>query len=185
MANPDDFRAAFAQSGVVAFPPAAVSVLPIAAADADWLTTVGLPRSAAPFLSFGSEFAINIPTVSELWGIEDGSRHRVIGTNGSGDPVAIDTATAGEVVYLNHDNDFQRVLINSTVTQLAETLLLYHRMVAEAVVANGPEAYLHGEIPPESLRSFVSLLRSLDPPAAARGMWVEEVEQLEARAAEG
>lgn len=185
MATPDEFRAAFAMDGVVTFPAAAVSSLPIAAVDADWLTKVGLPRSAAPFLSFGSKYEINIPTLSELWGVNDGSRYRVIGSNGSGDPVAIDTTNTGEVVYLNHDNDFQRVFINSTVMQLAEALLAYHRLIAEAQAANGPEAYLDGKVPSESLRRFVSLIITLDPVALDRGMWVEELDQLEGRAAAG
>ena len=123
MATPEEFRAAFAMDGVVIFPADAVSSLAIAASDADWLTKVGLPRSAAPYLSFGSKYEINIPTVTELWGVNDGGRYRAIGSNGSGDPIAIDTATAGEVVYLSHDNAFQRVFINSSVTKLAEVLL--------------------------------------------------------------
>lgn len=183
MATPEEFRDAFAMNGVVPFPVEAVSSLPIAAADADWLTNVGLPRSAAPFLGFGGEFEINIPTAAELWRLNDGGRFRVIGSNGSGDPIAVDTATNGEVVYLNHDSAFQRVFINSSVTKLAEALLAYHRLIAESKAANGTEAYLDGNVPPEALRKFVSLVTSLDPPALESGMWVEEFEQLQGRAA--
>ena len=184
MATPEEFRAAFAQDGLVTFPAAAVSSLPIAAADADWLMRVGLPRSTAPFLDFGSKHEINIPTVTELWGVKECSQYRAIGSNGSGDPVAIDTAS-GEIVYLNHDNAFQRVFINSSVTRLAEALLAYHRLIAEAQAANGPEAFLDGNVPPSSLSRFVSLLETLDPAALKSGMWAEELEQFEGRADAG
>ena len=68
------------------FPPSAVGALPIAAGDADWLVTVGLPRSAPPFLSFGGKPQISIPTVTELWGVSGGDHYRVIGSTGSGSP---------------------------------------------------------------------------------------------------
>ena len=86
------------------------------------------------------------------------------------------------MVYLNHDNAFQRVFINSSVTKLAEALLAYHRLIAEAQAANGADAYLDGNVPPESLRKFVSLITTLDPPALERGLWAQELEQLQGRA---
>ncbi len=185
MVTPEEFRAAFAADGVVTFPAAAVASLAIAPADAEWLTDVGLPRSAAPFLSFGDHHEINIPTVAELWGHDDRGRYCVIGSNGSGDPVAVDTAGNGAVVYLNHDNAFQRVLINSSVSKLAEALLAYDRLIAESQAANGTDAYLDGNVPAEALRKFVSLLATLDPPALEGGMWAEELEQLKGRAEAG
>src|SRR5262245_1458177 len=107
MITADEFRAAFADDGLVLFPASVVSSLAIRPQDAEWLTLVGLPDSAAPFLSFGGNQEINIPALTEFWGIADGSQYRVIGLNGSGDPIAIDAATSGEVVYLNHDDDFR------------------------------------------------------------------------------
>lgn len=136
------------------------------------------------FLDFGSKHEIDIPTVAELWGLKEYSQYRVIGSNGSGDPVTIDT-TNGEVVYLNHDNAFQRVFINSTVTKLAEVLFAYDRLIAEAQAANGPEAYLDGNVPDESLRRFTLLVETLDPDALKSGMWPEELEQLNGRAEAG
>jgi hypothetical protein len=177
MVTPDEFRAAFAEDGVVAFPASAVSLLPIAASDADWLREVGLPRSAAPFLSFADNDEINIPTVTDLWGVRGFSQYRVIGANGNGDPIAIDTAN-GEIVYLNHDNAFQRVFINSSVIKLAEALLACYRLIAEAQAANGHEAFLDGDIPPESLSKFLSLLETVDPVALKSGMWTDELERL-------
>lgn len=185
MPTPEEFRAAFAGDGLATFPAAAVSSLPITAADVNWLINVGLPRSTAPFLSFGSKYEINVPTAADLWRISDGSHYRVIGSNGSGDPVVIDTECVGEVVYLNHDNDFRREFISSTVLKLADALLAYHRLIEEAQAANGPDAYLEGNVPPASLHRFASLMALLDPPTMRGGMWLEELEQLDRRAATG
>ena len=177
MTTPDEFRKAFVR-GVVAFPPSAVGALPIAAGDADWLVTVGLPRSAPPFLSFGGKPQISIPTVTELWGVSSGAHYRVIGSTGSGDPIAIDTAASGQIVYLNHDNHFQRVFINSSVMQLAESLFAYRRLIEDTQSENGPNAYLDRDIPAEVLARFESFLRDSDPPALVSGMWADELEQL-------
>jgi hypothetical protein len=184
MVTAEEFREAFASDGVVTFPTAAVSYLSLAPSDADWLTKVGLPRSAAPFLGFGEAHEINMPTVSELWDVKDCSQYRAIGSNGSGDPIAIDTAT-GEIVYLNHDNAFERVFINSSVTKLAELLLAYHRLIEEAQAANGPEAFLDGNVPPDTLSKFVALAETVDPAALKSGMWAEELEQLKDRGEAG
>jgi hypothetical protein len=184
MVTADEFRTAFADDGLVLFPESAVSSLSIDPQDAEWLISVGLPDSAAPFLSFGTEYEINIPTLTELWGIADGSQYRIIGSNGSGDPVAIDTATSGHVVYLNHDNNFQRVFINSSIMQLACCLLACKRLIKEAQVVNGPEAYLDGNVPADVRARFISTIESSDPPAIVDGMWADELAQLDGRAAE-
>ena len=47
------------------------------------------------------------------------ARYRAIGSDGSGNPIAINEAACGEVVYLDHDNRFEHVFMNSSVGQLA------------------------------------------------------------------
>jgi hypothetical protein len=49
----------------------------------------------------------------------------MIGNNGSGDPVCINLNNKNEIVYLNHDNDFEKVFINRSVHQLAECIIKY------------------------------------------------------------
>lgn len=84
--------------------------------------------------------------------------YRVIGFNGSGDPIAL--APDDSVVFLNHDAYFEAHYINRDVSVLAEALLLYP-----------------GYQPPESERArFVEFLRQSDPRALDEGsFWSYEV----------
>src|SRR5438045_7955542 len=102
-----EFRAAFSDAGLRTFDPAAAATLGLPPEESSWLTTVGLPKWAAPSLDFGEGSELRLPTVRGLLpGARDlpaEERFRVIGGNGSGDPVAIDVAEKGAIVYLNHD----------------------------------------------------------------------------------
>jgi len=181
MIDPSAFLATFERRGMIKFPREVVSQLPFREQDARWLTDVGLPSGAAPFLSFGSDDDLRMPTLTEVYGVTPPRPYRIIGSNGSGDPVAIDTATDGEVVYLNHDADFARVFINSSISQLAHSLYAYAQLIADAQAVNGPDAYFDGKIPTEVRAHFVSVLEAIDPHALTDGMWAEELQQLDAR----
>src|SRR3954452_14846128 len=141
-----EFRAAFGDEGLRTFDPAVAATLGLPPEESSWLTTVGLPHSAAPCLNFGDGAERLLPTIGEFWpGASDvlaGGRFRVIGGNGSGDPVAIDVAEKGAIVYLNHDRRLERVFINSSVRQLATSLAAFAKMIAAAQEAKGRLAYL-------------------------------------------
>jgi len=75
-----------------------------------FLTSAGLPESAAPFLDFAAPVDGTLKTASRLWRLSSKyDRYWVIGSNGSGDPICIDESENGQIVYLNHDHDFRRV----------------------------------------------------------------------------
>lgn len=85
----------------------------------DFLTTVGLPESASPWLSFDFDLDGRIAAFEKY-------PHMIpIGSNGSGDDVCLDSKDNYAVVYLNHDEGFQCIFINSSVLLLAECLCLY------------------------------------------------------------
>lgn len=85
----------------------------------EFLTTVGLPESASPGLSFDFELDGRIAPVDKY------AHMIVIGSNSFGDDVCLDAKDNYAVVYLNHDDDFRRIFINSSVLSLAECLCLY------------------------------------------------------------
>lgn len=149
-------------------------------ADKRFLIEAGLPDSAAPFLSFESPERGPLPTVMEIWHQDDRfRRYRIIGFNGSGDPLALDDGAEGEVVYLNHDNYFQRVFVNSSVRQLAECLLLYREMVDDAITTNGKDALLERRIPSKGRLRLEQDLRRTDRKAMeAHCMWWDELQAL-------
>jgi hypothetical protein len=120
---------------------------------AKFLFDVGLPGSCAPYLSF-VEVARGPLSLLSYCGMHrfssaDASRlvqFYVVGSDGAGNPLCVDTSLDGEVVMLDHEDGFRtRTFVASSVVTLAEALLL---------VQTKP----HSE--------FVARLRSLDPRAA-------------------
>src|SRR5689334_2776241 len=96
----------------------------LSASNISFLVNCGLPASCAPFLSFDDCQAATIPTPNDVFTInmEELDDYLWIGSNGYGDPVCIDLNHDNEVVYLNHDNDFDRVFINTNLETLARSL---------------------------------------------------------------
>lgn len=117
------------------FPPESLADVKIPADARSFLLEVGLPKSAAPFLNFEVPQNGSLTTVSqELKLPETYSHFRVIGFNGSGDPICLDEDASGAAVYLNHDNHFKRVLMNSSILHLARSLLVFRSCVQKALI---------------------------------------------------
>ncbi|MCG2614730.1 hypothetical protein LZZ85_10580 [Terrimonas sp. NA20] len=93
----------------------------------DFLINCGLPRNCAPGLSFETYNDVAVPTSNTVFNIDiDGlDSYFMIGSNGCGDPVCVDLDHDNEIVYLNHDNYFDRIFINSSIHQLAECIIRY------------------------------------------------------------
>jgi hypothetical protein len=92
-----------------------------------FLTECGLPDNAAPFLSFELVRENKLCTPAQILKFEfDGlDEFLMFGSNGSGDPVCIDRVENNEIVYLNHDNYFERIYMNRSIEQFAMCLILY------------------------------------------------------------
>src|SRR5262245_15990325 len=121
MLSPNDFNVCWGDdsSRLQPFQLASVERLAISQHDKDFLLQTGLPEAAAPFLAFRAPTAGELPTVAEEWRQpKEFAVYRVIGSDGSGNPVALDERNGGEVVILDHENRFARVLMNSSVRQL-------------------------------------------------------------------
>ncbi len=93
----------------------------------DFLINCGLPNSCAPGLSFNDSEQTTIQTPNQVLHIDfdELNDYLMIGNNGSGDPICIDLNNENEIVYLNHDNYFQRIYMNSSVHQLTECIIRY------------------------------------------------------------
>jgi hypothetical protein len=139
----------------------------------EFLVGWGLPESAAPFLSFVTR-STEQPTMQV-----DTEQFVVIGSNGSGDPVVL--SVAGEVFYLNHDNNVSKHYINKDVQTLATVLLAYRSLIRQAQEQRGPDAWLDGDVPKEMAAAFSDMVANVDPRALEIGsMWHEEVDSLRA-----
>ncbi len=122
----------------------------IGADSVQFLTEVGLPVSAAPFVGFGQagrlwevwNFAEDAEYAQELF-----SQYIQIGSDGAGNPFCIDEDHNGIVVLLDHDFGFQAItFVNSSVQQLAECLLVYKVALEEAQRLQGNEDELNSEV---------------------------------------
>jgi len=161
------------------FPSAVFDELPVPAEAKAFLGQVGLPESAAPFLDFAPPKTGVLPTVAQLWRLKDVDLdgYYVIGSNGSGDSIAV--GPAGAVYYLNHDAGFSPCYINRDVRTMSEVLLCYRQLVEAALAAGGPDGFLDGAVTSESTTTLRRLLEARDPHALTEGsMWAEELDAL-------
>jgi hypothetical protein len=117
-----------------------------------FLTSAGLPREAAPFLGFD---AYSEAELENLYESSFAPRDLFpLGSNGSGDPLGIELPS-GAVVYLNHDDGMGRVFVNSSLSQFAESLVLYQEL-------------RHSR----ELHALLERIAAIDPPAISDGsMW--------------
>jgi hypothetical protein len=177
----DELREAWKATGerLVTFPATAFAGLPVSAETKIFLGEIGLPASASPFLDFSPPKLGELPNVAQLWRVEGRGLERfyAIGSNGSGDSIAIDPM--GAVFYLNHDAGFCPCYINRDVWTMSETLLRYRQLVASALACNGPDAFLDGRVPEESVAALRVFLEVNDPGAVVEGsMWFDELNAL-------
>jgi SUKH-4 immunity protein len=128
-------------------------------AAARFLVEAGLPRSCAPFLTFDAVARGPLPLV-QFYGAHqfrppDVSRlatFYVLGSDGVGNPLCLDSARGGEVVMLDHEDGFRtRTFVSSSVATLAEALLIV-------------ESFPYTD--------FVQHLHSCDPPAANKAAFL-------------
>jgi hypothetical protein len=125
-----------------------------------------------------------LPTVAEQWKLtNEFERFRAIGFDGSGSPIALDVEANGEVVCLDHDNRFARVLMNKSVRQLAESLLAYRNMIKDSQAEFGEDAFLDGKTSLAVRQRLRQTLTSIDPAAMKPGcFWHEALQELDANA---
>ncbi|MGG4774060.1 SUKH-4 family immunity protein [Paenalcaligenes sp. Me52] len=119
------------------------------------LLAEGLPESAPPFLSFSTYSTDDIESLRAFGDIP--ASFFPLGQTAYGDLLGIDTDTK-EIVYFNHDNNNQRVFINTSLAQFLECLCAY-------------QEHLHAE----TRTSPLDAIEQVDAPAAQPGtMWHTE-----------
>lgn len=141
-----------------------------------FLVEAGLPAEAAPGIAFLGEGQAG--RLWEVWGLdeeetkyaqEEFSSYLLIGSDGGGSPVCIDTENNDIVVMLDHNYGFQAItFVNSSVQQLAESLLVYRALVDEAREHTGGEAALTGNVPADLLAQAEAEFLRIDSRALGR-----------------
>ncbi|MGA2497512.1 MAG: SUKH-4 family immunity protein [Tepidisphaeraceae bacterium] len=185
MITPDAFVAAWRKDRpLIRFPKRTLDALPIRQEDKDFLAKAGLPESAAPFLSFKVPYSRPLATIAEMYSQpQQFRRYRAIGFDGAGNPIAIDETNHGQVVCLDHENGFASELVNTSVRQLAQSLLAYERMIRNAIALIGENAFLDGKIPASIRDELKRELKGIDPAAVKSNcFWHGELQNLDADA---
>jgi hypothetical protein len=129
-----------------------------------FLTTCGFPSDTAPALSFIEVQEDKLYTPNEAFKIDfaELGDFLMFGTNGSGDPVCIDTTEKNIVVYLNHDNYFERVFINRSVPQFAFCLTKYRQFIYSLIEKSSGE-YIRRKFSDKEFEDLKKGLLQVDP----------------------
>lgn len=128
----------------------------LAREDSSLLTAQGLPCDAAPFLSFYACSQPEIESRVQIFGLPESCFP--IGHNGSGDVIAIDMDSR-HIIFFNHDRYNERVFINSSLPQFAESLCIYQEHLTK-----------------ETMHNCLDAIATIDSRAADHGsMWQTEV----------
>jgi len=145
-----------------------------------FLLGAGLPSSAAPFLEFDGSGNRRFQPVTERFPApSELGNYLCIGFGGSGDPICICGST-GHVAMLNHDDNFRPVLMNTSIVQLAESLLVFRHLVDATCAAKGDDAYLDGDVPPHLIQYTRDEIATADSAAMQEGcFWRTELATLE------
>jgi hypothetical protein len=142
-----------------------------------FLKQAGLPASAPPFLSFNeklySPVLQNVKQYYKLQG-EDFATYYMIGSEGGGDVICIDTKNQDQVMVLSSDhihsvdNDEEQdyhpqfvpvMFMNSSILQLAECLLVYRNFVSRIRAEHNGQSFV--EITP-SADAIAKLAKELE-----------------------
>ena len=147
----------------------------------NFLSTVGLPTSAAPFLSFTGEAEIELSSISDLY--ETGEvEHKYflsIGTDGAGDPICIDLRNDCQIVTLNHEKDFNPSFMNTSVKELFQFLTVYKEFGEELIKTNGEDAFLDANFTDKQYEELKKAMEKADKKALLNdAFWAQELELL-------
>ena len=127
----------------------------------DFLFISGMP-SEFQDLNFDYLKEKSIQTVNEKWNLENSNfdKYLAIGFNGSGDPVTINQNNQ-ELAYLNHDNEFQEIFINSNMKKFAQCVLRIQEFMNQ-ITKLTPESFFETEFTDESYNNLLTDLKRID-----------------------
>jgi hypothetical protein len=127
----------------------------------DFLFITGMPSEFRD-LNFDYLKEDKLKTVNQKWKLEnsDFDKYLSIGFNGSGDPIVINLDTQ-ELIYLNHDNYFEEVLINSDLKKFAMSVLRI-KDFDEKLKKLKPDSFFETEFSEEQLNQLIDDLKRID-----------------------
>lgn len=149
-----------------------------------FLQKVGLPKDAAPFLSFVENNDIRYEGMMKLTDYFDFlgpayAKYVVIGSDSSGDEMVIDTVDDCKIKLLDHENRFSERLVNTSIEKLHGSLTIYGDFVDQVIRENGEEAFINAIFDDAPWNELKQRLTDNDPGAMrADCFWYQELDLL-------
>ncbi|MGI4873547.1 MAG: hypothetical protein ACRYFX_20515 [Janthinobacterium lividum] len=133
----------------------------------DFLSVVGLPTEAAPFLSFSTNTHGEWNSISRVTKIDTAFNSSFanliqIGSDGSGNPIVIDTHENDFIKLLDHDNGFALKFINSLIGIFATSLVAYATFIDNVIAQGGENAFFDTHFTDTQLVALKNTLTSTD-----------------------
>jgi len=147
----------------------------------DILSNIGLPEDAAPFLIFGGIH--DGKTIAEIYGTDNPDDKFLIeiGVDGVGDTICVDTKSNCEIVACDHEDDFKKRYMNSSVTELLHFITIYKDFGEGLINEKGEDAFIESNFTDEELGNLLNQLSIIDRRALESGSyWAGEIQTLKA-----
>lgn len=179
MISPQEFLDNWNQDiyGLISYSEKVVNSFTLSYETKEFLTEAGFPESAPPFLTFesvanggGERLTEKNDKLGTMY-----KKYIYFGFTGSGYPICLNE-TNSELVYIDYDDENKEVLINSTVTTFAESLLVYVDFIKKVKAINGRKAYLEKNATKDLLKSISDALQRIEAKSLTKGaFWEEEL----------
>ncbi|WP_439650787.1 hypothetical protein [Mucilaginibacter lacusdianchii] len=144
---------------------------------------MGLPKDAAPYISFvndSEDLYEGIAKLEDQYYLDiEPNKYVVIGSDGSGSPIAINVKQDDTIEWLDHDDYFAPSYCNKSLECLLTFLLIYRNFVNDVINNNGEDAMLNGNFTDEQYSAMRQRMLIVDLDAVnERGFWKEELDRL-------
>lgn len=147
----------------------------------EFMTHIGLPDSAAPFLSFSTK---ELMTIEEIYSTGNPVDNFLveIGNDGAGDPICIDLKDQCKIVALDHEDNFAPRFVNTSVKELFMFLTVYKQFGEKLIQLRGDFAFLDSDFTDDELHELLQELKSIDPKALSGDdtFWSQEIQLFKA-----
>ena len=147
----------------------------------DVLSNLGLPEDAAPFLIFGGLH--DGKTIADIYATENPDDKFLIeiGIDGVGDTICIDIMNNNEIVACDHEDNFKKRYMNSSVTELLYFITLYRDFGQRLFNRKGEDAFIDADFTDEELADLINQFNHVDKNALDQGTyWNGEIQTLKA-----
>ena len=148
----------------------------------EFLKNAGLPKSAAPFLSFATDsddIYKGIHKLTEFYEFlePEFQKYIVIGDCNDGDHIVINIENNDQIEHLDHEDYFSSRPFNTNIYKLAESLVAYRNFVERVQKENGEDAFMNSDFTNEQFDILKSDLNAADSKIMENnGFWAEQIE---------